>query len=858
MTTRRFAANKRTWRVEDVLPSSDEDKGSDYEDEDGQSQNSDDSDYELESLGKKSKRSIRPGSRKTKDLINAEVSYSIPTGEGGTNSRWKLLMSYENVWPTMAPGKSLLQKTVINNLLRLDAMQYAKWFKELPKDCSGLGNIELNGFSNTIRDKAMYLKNRLYEDTSFRDSCFSDLVMWIEYCLQDHDGDFSVDSIEKVRSFIIFRVNCALDNKKRTKNSKQGLDEETAERAARQVQSRVGRLAEIQGYFKTKEITDHESIKNLVEDYRLKAVNARMQPRDYAGSSGVITKDINVDEDTALKKTYWFGGLYNRPLANMRSYLLYMVNSTTGRRGHEFRDMYMGMLLLHIVTSIKPVKGIVVMASIRHMKNCTKNLEYVITWIRAENPFDCPTGAIANYFAYIIDLAKHPIFSKLEEDLNKQIVWANQGKKGAAPKSDWWGLRFVYSNDTTDGKRPYYDAISEDTHIEGIRRALEANGIEEVKSAKTHLNRHAVLKGNTEAGVPVADSAKYQQWSTKHTSGAMDSYIGTATKSKAMISAHGWDGLEDYHCWRQTDEDDIPGDLLSKVFPGLDNLLTKAKKAHELSGLDLSAVEFCKTLTYLRRVFLEDAAYMIEEYPNFPAFQHPVFKSEAWNNWKNKAVELAEIRAETYERSKTCVKTARMLSILRKTVKRVEDAISLIHVAPPRSEPQASSSEPIATPVSTKQVPAIMERVTSLQILYKEWDNVLRPYFSNNGNPSWLETFGERHRAQKTRYLKLENTCLYIDYVATTTGKDPLKVVAALEKVAKTLREDHHKFVTQCMYGLIQLTGMDNKRDKTENELALENALRAEGLPVPDRPAKELRIALQWKNRGVKRKAELL
>lgn len=843
MRPQRVAASKRSWRIEDVQ---------DDEPKQKKRRRFDDSDYEDESDERRGK---RPGSRPSKRLISIHASDDVPRGEGGVNSRWNLLMSFgADLWPQLAAA-SEVQSIVMNHLLRLDAMRFSKWFQDLPNDCSKLSEVDLAAFRNILRDKAVLIETQIIaEEKSFKGSCFSDLAMWIEYCQTAHEGDLAVNSLEKVRAYIPFRVECAMDNRRRCVVQR-ALPEETASRAARFVQSRIGKLAELQGWFKAKELTEHESISTMVESYRLQAVRARAEPRDFAGSSRVITKDINTDEDGALKQTFW-SGVYSQHLASMRTYLLYMINSTAGRRGHELREMYMGMLLMRTVEAIQPVKGNVVVASIRHMKNCYNNFEHIITWIRHVNVIDCPTGALANYMVYILDIAKHPLFDIMTEDLTRQINWAKRGKQGDPPKSKWWGLRLAYSTDRQDGREPFYDEISDTTHLNGFNDALAANGITG-KTAKTHLQRHKVLIDNTEKGVPLIESAKFQDWSTMEVSGAINAYLSTAVKSIPLLVSHGWKDVNHYMCWRQTEEGEMDEQLLCQVLPRLDNIMKLAEDAYELSGLDLSAVEFCKVLKYLRRVVLEDAVYMKEEFKSFPTFQHPVFDTVEWSVWKERAVERAEQVSEAHAAVNKDVDMQRVMSLMRNNAvrmeKKLEEAMAKVIVAAPATPsfaPTPPPPPPVADPVN--RVPFIMENVASLRYMYKEWDSVLRPYFSQNGNPPWLATFGQTQQAQKTRYIKLENTCLYIDYVATVHQKDPRKVVVSLEKVAKYVGQDHHKFVTQSMYGLIQWTGQSGKRAKTADEENLQTALMAEGLPAPSMPAKELRKALQWKNRGVR------
>jgi cobalamin biosynthesis protein CbiG len=106
--------------------------------------------------------------------------------------------------------------------------------------------------------------------------------------------------------------------------------------------------------------------------------------------------------------------------------------------------------------------------------------------------------------------------------------------------------------------------------------------------------------------------------------------------------------------------------------------------------------------------------------------------------------------------------------------------------------------------------------------------------------------------AQQLRYQKLERICLYIDWIRATTNAPSKKIVKTLAQVAKTLRVDEPTFIKATMKVHI------DKVKKTIGlpETSLEAALKAHGLPLPTMDAKEMKIALGWKNRGIKRKAK--
>ena len=192
--------------------------------------------------------------------------------------------------------------------------------------------------------------------------------------------------------------------------------------------------------------------------------------------------------------------------------------------------------------------------------------------------------------------------------------------------------------------------VSYSTHLTGKTQAMDVAQVTG-KRAKTHIDRSNVAFALLEGGQWMSDVALYQGWRNGSERGtAIYNYINTSIKTGPMLLAHGWkNGTSSYTLWRQNDAKDIPAELLSQVFPGLDEMVELAKETYEKTKVDLSAVKVLDVLRYVRQVFLEDAVSMRQLYPNFPAYKHMVFDTEVWREWSKDEPKRITEREQVYQ-----------------------------------------------------------------------------------------------------------------------------------------------------------------------------------------------------------------
>ncbi len=753
--------------------------------------------------------------------------------------KWETVMKLGTpLWPKFVAGNKKVNAIVFDGLMSLPAMRHAKWYKDIDID-NDATPTQMIILSKELQIHADTVANLLDPSKSFMQNGTKDLIVWMKFCIERYDGDFAVDDIMKVHDFIPYRVANAIENARKSK--KYNGDKATAATAAHLVQSRIGHLANIQGYFTIEEITKSRAISSLTAKYRAELVAARAEPQCFASTSRVVTKNMTPNEETRVRQIYWEDAC---DFPTMRAYLLYMLNVNNGHRGHELRELHIAALLTRVCAYVKPVTCNTIIGSVRHIKNAHNNLEHIITWTRTPDPEDCGIGALANYMTYIINVSKNtPLFDQMEEDLLSHIAWADEGKICEPPKSKWWSMRLAYASDP-------FAQISYDTHANPFKQVLRKAGIRG-KTAVTHLLRHIAVKKGLEKGESTTDLASYMRWLTKVISSAMDSYKATATIVGTMLMQHNWDDMKHYECWREGNVEEIPTELLNMVFPRLDMMKELAEKAYEVSEIDLSAIEFLDVLTYLSKVFLEDSIIMRERYPKFPAFMHPLFQTPLYETWVTDETKRVQQREDEYFFTK---KDPDMMTVIQcmqrenlKTRMLMEKMALKITGTPSETPPLQPAQQPVEAPKLTDPVPRI-PKVISFKQAWNEWDNVLRPFFSTHSKPAYNDTYPnnvKEAKKQKTAMYRIQSMFLYMDDLIQEhnfTADDILRRFHIVRKELGNVTET--AFVTDTMCNFIQLS---TKVPPT----GVAEALTRAGLPLPTMTAAQYRKKL-W-GRGKKK-----
>jgi hypothetical protein len=740
-------------------------------------------------------------------------------------------------------------------LFSIEGAVYTRWYE-------GLGGALSDNMASVVQQKMLSLNELFYqklrkggdkeENNNFMKNHRRTLVLYAQWCEENYDGDYAVNSAQKAAEFLEARATAVAEAVKNTKGKKVVGEAETMFNAYRNTVAALERVALWQGYSEyAKDLSKHEPILVLGSRLFRERNVERAGPQDYAATSRIMSKRLAPKENQSMLESYWSGDIYQdyktvtkAHRAQMRDLWFHTAQYEIGRRGQDLRAIRYSMFMLHELEFVKPVKPCyALLASLRHAKEVVNNEELPLAWVRTQDRFNCPVGATAANFVWqndIVGIGGTSLLKMMKRDL--ETLDALRDYNLYKPK--WRELFFIHDK-KANGE------ISYSTHRKGVVAAFEAGGIE--KTAKTQIYRTTRASELIEKGVAFSDVGLFQNW---HHDVPADKYLKASVKAGPLLKAAGWDDIESFLCWWEGTEDDIPSELMSLVLPGLDEVADLANRVNSKTRKDVSAVKVCEVLRWLRKVFIEDAAAHIDKYPMFPAYNgHPVFKHTKWQEYVKAERQRIKVRQQQWETSR---RDPALAAALKEHLKHKDEAIrdlknmvrDLIadRKTVPVPAPLVEEEEPPAEMKPERPMPALYEP-KSMHDTYDDWVTTQRAnfnYYIDAGIPiPWKDLYGDRANTMRQRYHKMKPWLAYMDLI------DYEKSTEVIEKfmvIANKYRVDEGVFIKDAFYHLVHppsSTGTAAPRI-APGTLSLE--MKAVGLPIPE--AREKR---QYK----KRKAEM-
>jgi hypothetical protein len=676
-----------------------------------------------------------------------------------------------------------------------------------------------------LLNKAEALLHRFYgptpkSRTTFMSNGYPVVAHYAEWCARSGLG-FDLQTGAKAKAFLEERLERSREMwAKRDADGHAGNSNSPADAAYNAYRHSVCHLTAVsfwQGYDVDLVATEEVQTLRIALLQAVKRAKTRVQ--DSAATSALLTKRLDVDETARLFRQLWAGALegsYKTPggreRAQMRGLLVAALNQAAGRRGGDMRGMDLRMLLFHALEDVKPAPAWTLGVSLRTVKedNLLEDREHLLGFMRARDRWRCPVGALAAHLEFMD--RSIAVLKTMRRDLA-----APRRHERAAPP-EWWTLPLL------PGRRADR-AISATTHTSLTHAGFEAADIRG-KRAVTHLHRPTALANMLEGGVVSTDACLYQGWA--HGVWA-DTYAKCCFKVLPMLKAHGWDArLDGYECWWEGADADVPDALKALVFPGLDDVDALARARWARHRDDRSAVEVCRVLKSLRRVFLEDAIVKQPEFPDFPAYRdHPVFRSPAWPAYAVQEAARARRREREWQ--------------LRRHDSGLADALAeqreLLQALQPSQKQVAAVAEPQPLAGGLPELPE--PHVSDLAITYARWCDGPRAayaaYLSENRRIAWAKAFPrERANAAKVRYYKMKP---FLEYLDADEDAAP-RALEVLAQLMRAHRVDGPVFVKQCFYALsVNKAGAADapKLPPPIPPAALARALLDAGLPLPAR-----------------------
>lgn len=601
------------------------------------------------------------------------------------------------------------------------------------------------------------------------------------------------------------------------------------------------RLAKWQGF--PLDLYNMENIQVLEERIRQDFRTAKIGAMDSAATSAFLTKRLQRDELDALFRGLWDGsltmGVYRSAVGHeralMRAYISAALLSKAGKRGDDVRSTHLRMLFLHPFSDVGPAPCTAVGVSLRSAKDddLIHDNEHLMGFIRSADRLGCPVTALANFLVWQND-RNHGIIPTLCASLQAELDFVQQHGVAAArihfdrDPPQWYSIPLLF------GQTPL-QAASTSTHRKDTHASLGGAGIENKRKA-THIFRYSTLGQLLEGGVSTIDAAIYQQWSIGVVSNV---YARGCFNVNAMLKAHQWPAdISGYACWWEGRDDDLPMSLKACVMVGLDEAAALANRLWSTHGMDRSAVEVCKVLKYLRRVFCEDAIVHHPLYPNFPAYRgHALFDHPEWPTY------VAAERARTSQREavwRASREHPEVAALIERLEERLLESVAASAPAPrEHHEPVGPPAPPLAPWARVPDIPEA--HPTDLAITYAMWADPQSPhasvasYFAETKRPAWTKTFlPEMMNVMKHRFHRQYPFWSYVDHVLRTTDHARGALLKALQAIADAHRVDAAVFVRQCFYYLCHPPRTQILRPPPVSPVEMIAALQSKGLPLPE------------------------
>ncbi|NDD53590.1 hypothetical protein EBZ39_06890 [bacterium] len=256
-----------------------------------------------------------------------------------------------------------------------EGLRWTRWYDEGDPDSD-----------KVLTRKRKSLQIRFFEDTRFFSNIKSVLSMFVDYCDEHANSDYSVSTVTKFIDFLEHTLNQRRDQSASTRYN-----------WIRKVVPALQRLAEWQGY--------NELARGLFSTCELKTIKTELEraiqteldgDMDYAHRARHSRKRMTAEEQSAMLQVIWGNGVHELGKIAMRASIESALPLADARRGMDLRQIRLGMFSLHVAKRIRPVQCTVVGACLFRSKG-PRNKENQVGWIRAKDRRQCPVGALARW-----------------------------------------------------------------------------------------------------------------------------------------------------------------------------------------------------------------------------------------------------------------------------------------------------------------------------------------------------------------------------------------------------------------------------------------------------------------------------
>jgi hypothetical protein len=345
----------------------------------------------------------------------------------------------------------------------------------------------------------------------------------------------------------------------------------------------------------------NEAVKALLQVTQYEEDARKRKNYEDRGAGTMLDGYTTTDQLRSISRFFWNN--FREPGVRLRNLLAFLLSHYALMRGEASRKMELADI--HCVKleneGYSPCRA-VVMVMRQGKTNQVGRIE-VGSYLRNKCVELCPHGLLAFYlfWRWHVDREPFPDFTSSER---------------------WYPLKlFKTGKDATV-------EMSYKVHRDAMADALKCVGIN--SKAKNHVGRGSGARMADLAGASEAQIRRLGRWNNEVTEKC---YL-TSLPREAMRTLAGFEPAKGSYFLARAHADPPLG-LQEKVFPQIQGWQTSLNAGE--CEQTIAAGGFLELLQYLRVVLLQDAVFMIDWMPSHPMWQHPLFCSSEFQQYRQES-----------------------------------------------------------------------------------------------------------------------------------------------------------------------------------------------------------------------------
>jgi len=465
------------------------------------------------------------------------------------------------------------------------------------------GDVQRNAINNAeLRANAQNILNMIHEHRPKNTSLAYEPKQreFGDFCRRKQYHDSNTVTEEKL---LLFLVEDVANRPLKTNSPKadSNVPRERTRLAWRSVRSYITAITDLYRTQKARGMNVHPSPReDNVREY-LKTLQRRDAQKDkdnYADKGRDTLLDGYTEEEfERLCSELWIRGSTS-PEYHLRTLVDLLLGHYMLARGGDRRAAELSDLFTFEFTGEGPTRCMPLILTTRAGKQNQHGRLETAGALRNKRPLVCMLGGLAFYLLYRWDLTDEPL-----PDFSRRTAW--------------YDIRLLKSHgaDRTSGLSYY-------AQRDWVVKAFGYASITSQK--KTHVSRSSGAKTAELRGVSEDQIRRAGRWNQEQMVGC---YLNALPRKFMRTMAGHPPQMGCFEIRRARIAP--PEALLSMIWPGLDSWKDRFGPGPDQIN-DLAAMGLTSLLFYLREVVLQDSVFLMQQFPNSPVWNHPVFQHEAY------------------------------------------------------------------------------------------------------------------------------------------------------------------------------------------------------------------------------------